>query len=75
MKTTFVIILIAQTLLILVLLTFALLQKAEADRQREHAEEQRNIAVEHARRAEEARSNAEKIQLELDSSKESEDRR
>src|SRR5688500_355907 len=48
MKRKFVIILVAQTLLILVLFTFALIQKGEADKQRELAVEQRQLAVEQA---------------------------
>lgn len=63
MKRKFVIALVAQTLLILVFFTFALFQKAEADKQRE-------LAVELAKRAEEERFNAEKIRMQLDSLKE-----
>lgn len=69
MKRKFVIILVAQTILILVLFTFALVQKAEADKQTALAVEQRALAVEQAKRAEEERFNAEKIRIQLDSLK------
>jgi hypothetical protein len=56
MKRKFVIALVAQTVLILILFTFALIQKAEADKQTE-------LAVEQARRAEQERANTENIRL------------
>jgi len=63
MKRKFVIVLVAQTLLILLFFTFALIQKGEADKQREVAEEQ-------FKRAQEERFNAEKTRMQLDSLKE-----
>jgi hypothetical protein len=74
MKRKFVIVLVAQTLLILALFTFALIQKAEADKQREIAVEQRELAVEQAKRAEKERFIREKIRLQLDSLKEDDGR-
>lgn len=65
MKRKFVFILVAQTLVILVLFAYALLQKASADKHRQ-------LAVEQARRAEEERFNAEKIRQQFDSLRESE---
>lgn len=62
MKRKFVIVLVAQTLLILALFAFALVQKAEADKQRE-------LAVELANRAEEQRIIAESIRLQLENLK------
>lgn len=67
MKRKFVIALVAQTLLIIVLFTFALFQKAEADKQREVAEMQREMAETAAKRAQEERIQAEHIRLQLDS--------
>jgi predicted Holliday junction resolvase-like endonuclease len=62
MKRKFVIIMVAQSLLILLLFTFALLQKAEADKQRELAEEL-------YKRAAQDRIHAENTRLQLDSLK------
>lgn len=59
MKRKFVIILVAQTVLILLLFTFAVIQKAETDKQTELAEEL-------SKRAEE-RVNPEKIRMQSDS--------
>jgi hypothetical protein len=63
MKRKFIIVLVAQTVLIIVFFTFALIQKAEADKQRK-------LAVELTKRAEEERFNPEKIRMRLDSLKE-----
>ena len=63
MKKKFIIVLIAQTVLILSLFSFSLIQKAEAD-------EQRDLAVQLAKMAQEERFKAEKMRMQLDSLKE-----
>lgn len=74
MKKRFLIITVAQTIVILVLLLFAFLQKTEADRQRQVAEDyakeaqQQTIIAEHnAQLAEEQRAIAEHLRAQLDS--------
>lgn len=71
MKKKFVIILSVQTVLILVMLTFALFQRALAERYRDKASEQAAIASEQRMQAEMAREEAQRaraqLQVKLDS--------
>jgi hypothetical protein len=65
MKKKFVIILSAQTVLILVMLTFALFQRALAERYRDKASEQAAIASEQRMQAEMARQEAQRARAQL----------
>lgn len=67
MKRRFIILLSIQTLLIIVLLAFSIVQKAEADQQRERAIQQKALAEEYRAHAEMAAYEAERIKAELQS--------
>jgi hypothetical protein len=61
MKRKYIIVLVAQSVLILLLLTFSFVQKAEADKSRQLAEEQRMQAIEMEKKAVEIKAKYEEL--------------